>query len=94
MSTFQAVWPITDPGMPYPELFEEARRDLPAVASRHQARITGEPHFEVRAGRRVPGSNGAAFVVTCSAPAEAVKPRDYGRPHPLGAAAPATTQNL
>lgn len=84
MSTFQAVWPIVDPGRPAAELFEEARRDLTAVAARHNARITGEPHFEVRTGRRVPGSNGAAYVITCTAPAEPIKPRDYGQPHPLG----------
>lgn len=84
MSTFAAVWPITEPGRPAEELYEEASRDLPAVAARHRARIPGEPHFQVRAGRLVPGSNGAAYVVTCSAPAEAIRPRDYGHPHPLG----------
>lgn len=84
MDTFQAVWPILDPGLPTSMLYAEARKDLPAVAARHNARITGEPHFEVHHGRLVPGSQGAEYVVTASAPAEGVERRDYGRPHPLG----------
>lgn len=88
MSTFQAVWPIIDAGMPATELFEEAREDLPRVAARHNTRITGEPRFEVRAGRLVPGSQGAAHVVTVTAPAEPIRPRNYGTPHPLGTAEP------
>lgn len=87
MSTFQAVWPIVDAGLPATQLFAEARQDLPSVAARHNARITGTPHFQVRAGRRVPGSQGAAYVVTCTAPAEPIRPREYGTPHPLGAPA-------
>ena len=84
MATFQAVWPIIDAGMPATMLFVEAHRDLAAVAARHRVRITGEPSFAVCPGRRIPGSQGAAFVVTATAPAVAIGARDYGRPHPLG----------
>lgn len=84
MATFQAVWPIIDAGMPATMLFVEAHRDLPAVAARHRVRITGEPSFAVCPGRRVPGSQGAAFVVTATVPAEPLGRRDYGQPHPLG----------
>lgn len=85
MSIFQAVWPITDPGMPADLLFEEALQDLPNVASRHRARITGEPRFEIRPGKRVPGCQGAAYVVTCTAPAVLVPHSVYGRPEGLAA---------
>lgn len=84
---FHAVWPVEDLGMPATELFEEARGDLRNVAVRHRARITGEPRFEVRTGKGVPGNQGAAFVVTCTVDAEPIGRRDYGQPHPLGAVA-------
>ncbi|WP_066298912.1 hypothetical protein [Arthrobacter luteolus] len=84
MGTFQAVWPIVDAGMAATLLFVEAHRDLPAVAARHRVRITGEPSFAVCPGRRIPGSQGAAFVVTATAPAEPLGAREYGQPHPFG----------
>lgn len=87
MTTFTAVWPIIDPGMPAAELFEEARNDLPAVAARHRARLIGEPRFAVRSGRGVPGSQGAAHIVTATVPAEEITRREYGRLSLTGAAA-------
>lgn len=87
MDTLAAVWPITDPDLPTALLYAEARKDLPSVAARHNARITGEPQFQVRLGKRVPGSQGAEYVVTATVPAEPLGQRDYGRPHHLGAVA-------
>lgn len=78
MTTFQAVWPITDPGMPAAELISQAARDLPNIASRHRVRITGEPRFQVRIGRHVQGSQGAKRVITCNVEAEDMGPRNYG----------------
>ena len=78
MTTFHAVWPITDPGMLSADLIAEAAQDLPNVAARHRVRITGAPRFQVRAGRGVQGSQGAAYVVTCNVPAEAVTRAEYG----------------
>lgn len=78
MTTFRAVWPITDPGMPADDLTEEAAQDLPNVAERHRVRITGTPRFHIRPGRNTPGSQGAAHVIVCNVPAEAVHRAEYG----------------
>ena len=78
MTTFRAVWPITDPGMPADDLTAEAFEDLPKVASRHRVRITGTPYFQLRAGRSVQGSQGAAYVITCDVPAEPIHRAEYG----------------
>ncbi|MBP3044867.1 hypothetical protein KKR91_01245 [Arthrobacter jiangjiafuii] len=78
MTTFRAVWPITDPGMNSADLIREAAHDLPSVAARHRVRITGTAHFQVRNGRNVQGSQGAAYVVVCNVPAEAVSRAEYG----------------
>lgn len=80
MTTFRAVWPITDPGtgMLAEDLVDEAALDLHRVASRHRVRITGTPYFQLRAGRGVQGSQGAAYVITCDVPAEAIHRPEYG----------------
>lgn len=77
MSAFQAVWPITDPTIPFETLIDEAREDLAAVATRHGATITGDGVFKVVDGRTQPGSQGAALCVVAIAPAIARK-RNYG----------------
>lgn len=84
MATFQAVWPVLNVLRMPASLYAEARKDLPAVAARHNARITGEPQFAIHLGKLVPGSQNAEYVVTATAPAEAVRHRNYGQPHPLG----------
>lgn len=78
MTTFRAVWPITDPGMHAMDLINEAIEDLPSVAARHRVRITGAPRLHVRAGRGVQGSQGAAYVITCDVPAEPIHRAEYG----------------
>ena len=78
MTTFRAVWPITDTGMPADDLATEAFEDLRNVAARHRVRITGTPYFQVRAGRSVQGSQGAAYVITCDVPAEPIHRPEYG----------------
>ena len=77
MTKFQAVWPITDPTIPFETLIDEAREDMPAVATRHGATITGEAAFRVVDGRTQPGSQGAALCVVATAPAIPRK-RNYG----------------
>lgn len=80
MTTFRAVWPITDPGtgMLAEDLMREAALDLHSVAGRHRVRITGMPYFQLRPGRSVQGSQGAAWVITCDVPAEAIHRAEYG----------------
>lgn len=77
MTTFQAVWPITDQTLPFADLVAEAEQDLPAVATRHGATITGPAVFKVVDGRTQPGSQGAAQCVVATAPAVARR-RNYG----------------
>lgn len=78
MTTFRAVWPITDAGLHPMDLINEAAQDLPSVAARHRVRIAGTPSFDFRHGRNTPGSQGAAYVITCDVPAEAICRAEYG----------------
>lgn len=87
MSTFQAVWPVVDSDVPLPDLYAEAAADLGRVAARHGVRLTGEPTFKIRTGKKVPGSQGAARVIVGNVPAEEIARRDYGMAHLMGAAA-------
>ncbi|HAY44077.1 MAG TPA: hypothetical protein DCY59_11270 [Micrococcaceae bacterium] len=77
MTIFRAVWPITDDTIPFAALKFEAEQDLPAVAARHGATITGPATFKVVDGRTQSGSQGAAQCVVATAPAMARK-RNYG----------------
>lgn len=78
MTTFRAVWPITDTEAWPGDLIAEAAQDLPHIAARHRVRITGTPRFHIRDGRNTPGSQGAAHVITCDVPAEAIHRAEYG----------------
>ena len=78
MTMFQAVWPINDQTIPFADLVFEAEQDLPAVATRHGATITGPAVFKVVDGRTQPGSQGAEQCVIATAPAITRK-RNYGR---------------
>jgi len=74
---FQAIWPVLDPTMTRNELIQEGLADLPDVARRHHATITGNPAFRFLPGAHVPGSNGAITVLVAQADAEPTPHRDY-----------------
>jgi hypothetical protein len=79
-STFRAVWPIIDgqgTAETDSELILQALGDLPAVARRHNARITGDPRACITEGRRVQGSAGHKYVVVVEAPAQEIPRRAY-----------------
>ena len=68
LSRFRALWPITDPTTPLIDVLTDAVADLPAVARRHGARtVVHHAPPVIRSGRTVPGSGGAAHVVTIDA---------------------------
>ena len=64
---FRAIWPVTDPTVPYADLIAAAREDLPAVALRHGVRVHRATAPRVIEGRMVPGSGGAQHVVVIDA---------------------------
>ena len=78
--TFRAVWPVLEgqgTAETDSELILQALGDLPAVARRHNARITGDPRACIMEGRRVKGSAGHKYVVVAEAPAQQLPPRSY-----------------
>jgi len=80
--TFTAVWPVTTDSPDPDQLIAEAQADLPRVAKRHRATITGQPRFAFRLGKNIAGSQGAKYVIHCEAPATQEPARDY---HGVGA---------
>ena len=65
---FRALWPVINADLPAEHLLAEAQADLPAVARRYGARsIVWHDAPVLREGRSVPGSGGAAHVVTIDA---------------------------
>ncbi len=81
-SMFRAVWPILEgqgTAETDSELILQALGDLPAVARRHNAKITGDPRACITEGRRVQGSAGHKYVVVIEAPAQEVPRRAYHR---------------
>ncbi|MCO4276111.1 hypothetical protein NG701_17050 [Pseudarthrobacter sp. HLT3-5] len=78
--TFRAVWPIIEgqgTAETDAELILQALGDLPAVARRHNTKITGDPRACITEGRLVSGSAGHKYVVVVEAPAEALPVRGY-----------------
>lgn len=78
--TFRAVWPVLDgqgTAETDAELILQALGDLPEVARRHHATITGPARACIADGRRVPGSGGHALVVVAEAPAVPAAARGY-----------------
>jgi len=75
--TFTAVWPVTTTDPNPDALIIEAQADLPALAKRHRATITGQPRFAFRLGKNIAGSQGAKYVIHCEAPAVQEPARDY-----------------
>ena len=77
---FRAVWPVVEgngTAETDAELILQALGDLPAVARRHNAMITGTPRACITEGRHVPGSAGHRHVVVIEAPACETAPRAY-----------------
>lgn len=78
---FRVTWPIVGDVVNLPDLFTQAREDLPAVARRHRAHIIGQPRFEIRPAKDVPGSGGVGYVLTGLVHAvEAERPSSGDRP--------------
>lgn len=78
--TFRAVWPVVDgngTAETDAELILQALGDLPAVARRHNAKISGTPRACITEGRRVQGSAGHRYVVVAEAPAIEIPRRGY-----------------
>lgn len=78
--TFRAVWPIVDgagTAETDAELILQALGDLPDVARRHHATITGTPRACITEGSRIQGSGGHAHVVVIEAPAVQAPARAY-----------------
>lgn len=78
--TFRAVWPIIDgtgTAETDTELILQALGDLPAVARRHHATITGTPRACITEGRLIQGSAGHKHVVVVEANATALPVRAY-----------------
>ncbi len=80
MSVLRVIWPVIDDTVPARALVSEARADLPAVARRHNAVITGDTTrcvVRFADGRGVPGSGGARRVLIAEIQAETI--RDHHR---------------
>lgn len=80
VSMFRAVWPVIEgqgTAETDSELILQAMGDLPMVARRHNARITGNPRACITEGRKVPGSAGHKYVVVIEAPAQEIPRRAY-----------------
>jgi hypothetical protein len=78
--TFRAIWPIVDgagTATTGQELILQALGDLPDVARRHHATITGTPRACITDGRHIQGSGGHRHIVLIEAPAEPLRPRNY-----------------
>lgn len=66
---FRAIWPVVDATIPFGQLLLEAHADLPKVAARHRAELTGPATWALRPGGQVPGSGGHPVVLVATAPA-------------------------
>ena len=87
-AVFRAVWPVLEgqgTATSDAELILQAIGDLPDVAHRHHARITGDPKAHITEGRHIQGSGGHKYVVIAEAPAEELPRRGYHH-HPKGSA--------
>ncbi|MFW6776108.1 hypothetical protein ACOACO_17625 [Nocardioides sp. CPCC 205120] len=69
--TFRAIWPIVDESRTYAALCREAAREVPEIAARSRARLTGPGRFSVAPSESVPGSGRLTdSVLVYEAPAE------------------------
>ena len=71
MSTaLKAWWPINHLTTDLDRtLIDDAVEDLPALAMRAHARITGQPRWHIVPGRTVPGAGAYPWVLVCLVPA-------------------------
>lgn len=77
---FRAIWPITDPDATWSSLVETASTEVPLLAARAHARITGAGRFTIADSRLVPGSGRTTkHVLMFEAPAVMRKRREYHR---------------
>lgn len=63
MTTFKAIWPITDQTQSLDELIAVATPEVPTLASRAHARITSRGRFTIARSIDVPGSGRATPTV-------------------------------
>ena len=77
---FRAFWPVRHPETARADLHDlisEAVEDLPAVAAKADAVITGTPRWGILPGVRWPGAGAHRLVLACIAPAECAGRRAY-----------------
>lgn len=80
MAVFRAIWPIYDPTMPYDAMLQAAIEELPDVAARSHARITGRGRFTIAPSSKVPGSGRVTdTVLVYEADADPLPRRPYHR---------------
>ena len=78
MTTFRAIWPITDETRGYATLCKEAESELPLLIGQARARLTAPGRFSIAPSDRVPGSGRTTpAVLIYEAPAVAIAPRGY-----------------
>lgn len=69
--TLRCLWPVVDPSIPLRELLAEAAADLPEVATRAHAKVTGPGRWSMAPSEAVPGSGRVTdTVLIFEAPAE------------------------
>jgi hypothetical protein len=80
---FKALWPIVNEKAPVTAMFTLAARDVPDLARRAHARITGPGQFTFERSVDVPGSGRVTeWVLVYTAPAVPVPRRSYHHPVP------------
>ena len=78
MTTFRAIWPITDETVGYAALCKQAQSELPLLIAQAKARLTHPGRFSIAPSDKVPGSGRiTSAVLVYEAPAVAVAPRGY-----------------
>jgi hypothetical protein len=62
---FRTIWPVISPEISHTlaDLFAEASGDLPQIARRHSAQLTGPARWLLMPGRQLAGSAGAPFII-------------------------------
>lgn len=80
MNQYLFIWPIVHEDQSHWELISQAIRDLPTLAARVPCRLTGTPHFQVKASADVPGSgNLTQRTLVCQITGTPCATRNYRR---------------